>query len=157
MPAWAMAILRGQTLTGWGLAIPILWLVYIIGLIIQIFTEYENLIYPRIGVDTGFIASLLLSIDPTRNERQREDTAQILSLPGQLLHDSAAMINDQPGYQSRGEAVCNVLNAIPHTIYLFERLAEAGFVARLWPRPQHADGQRLPSLFQCSGIRASPC
>ena len=62
VPTWAIGIIRAQTLTGWQIGIPILWLLYILGLFVHIFTSDEMWLYPRYGIDTDFIASALLSI-----------------------------------------------------------------------------------------------
>lgn len=104
-------------------------------------------------------ASLLLGIEPQLDDSLRELTAQILSVPGQLLYRSATLIEDQPGYQNQGKAICNVLDALPQTTSLFERLAEAGSGVSLWPLLTLWDMQlkRLrPSPFQCIRTRASP-
>ena len=62
LPLWAAAIMRAHTLVGWQLAIPILWVLYILGLMASILTNDENWLYPRFGVDAGFVADIFMSI-----------------------------------------------------------------------------------------------
>lgn len=62
MPLWAGATYRARTLSGWQYAIPVLWVLYIIGLCAHIFTSDETWLYPRFGIDAGFLASTLISI-----------------------------------------------------------------------------------------------
>jgi hypothetical protein len=62
IPLWATAIFRGKTLIGWQITIPILWLLYSLGLLLSIFTLDENWLFPRLGIDGGFIADFLLSL-----------------------------------------------------------------------------------------------
>ena len=59
---WAVSIFRAHTLSGWQLAIPALWLLYIVGMFIHIFTADENWLYPRYGIDTGIIADVIISV-----------------------------------------------------------------------------------------------
>jgi hypothetical protein len=104
-------------------------------------------------------AALLLGTEPGLDAHLREQTAQILAVPGQLLHDNSALIKKQPGYQNRGTAICNVLDCLAQTTSVFERLVEAGAGLFLWPPPELWDIQMKtlrPSRFRCIRTRASP-
>jgi hypothetical protein len=57
---WTVANLR--TLSGWQLTIPVLWILYIIGLLLSIFVQEEIWLYPRYGIDGGFLADVVLGI-----------------------------------------------------------------------------------------------
>ncbi len=121
----------------------------------------KNSLHPLFSTQETHLnfASVLLGIAPEVDERQREATAQILAVPGQLLHDLALVVTERPGYRSCGEAVCKVLDALADKPLLFERLAEAGANADFWPSPDFWDPRRgllAPSPFRRVGTRASP-
>ena len=102
---------------------------------------------------------LLFGIQPGLHERLREETSQILVLPGQLLHDSAALLQAHPNYQNQGKAICHVLNALEPSTSLFERLADVGAGVCLWPALQLWDPQRKIlrlSPYRSIRTRASP-
>lgn len=104
-------------------------------------------------------SALLLGISASTDERQRERIAQILSIPGQLIHDSANLIENQHSYCIMGDGICRVLDEIPLTASIFERIALAGAIAGIWSRPLQWDRRThayRPSKFQPSGTRASP-
>ncbi len=84
-------------------------------------------------------AALILGVAPGLHERVREELAQILSLPGQLLHDGAVLIKKCPGVQNLGKAIRGILNVIDQCPSIFERLAEAGAKVGLWPPPKRWD------------------
>jgi hypothetical protein len=104
-------------------------------------------------------AALLLAIDGTSDQSQREQTAHILSIPGQILHDSAAVIANQCVYSVMGDGICSVLDAIAQNNSIFLRLAQAGAVAGIWPAPlqwdRHTHSYRSMTFPQ-PGTRASP-
>ena len=104
-------------------------------------------------------AALILAIDCASDQRQREQIAHILSIPGQILHDSAGLILNQHAYSVMGDGICSVLDAIPLNISIFLRLAQAGAVAGIWPSPlqwdRHTNSYRPPKFPQ-PGTRASP-
>jgi hypothetical protein len=95
-------------------------------------------------------ALLLLGIQPGLHERLREETAQILAVPGQLLLDSA--IQAHANYQNQGQAICHVLNALEPSSSLFECLADAGAGICLWPALELWDPQR--KIFRLSPYRS---
>lgn len=102
---------------------------------------------------------LLLAIKPDIDEYLREEVSNILSVPGQVLHDSTGLVQEQSGFRTLGTAICNVLETIPETSTLFERIAEAGAVATLWPAPCFWDCQHQmlkTSPFRRVRTRASP-
>ncbi|MCP4576005.1 MAG: hypothetical protein GY846_06950 [Deltaproteobacteria bacterium] len=84
-------------------------------------------------------AALILGVAPELTDRVREELAKILSLPGQLLHDSAALMKQCPGLQKQGKSICCILNVICKSPSIFERLAEAGAKVCLWPPPKRWD------------------
>lgn len=103
--------------------------------------------------------ALLLGIEPGLHENLREQIAEILSVGGQRLYDSAMIIEARSGYHDLGKAICNVLDALEQTPFIFQRLAAAGSCLCLWPVAHLWDPQlkRLrQSRFQRIGIRASP-
>jgi hypothetical protein len=97
-------------------------------------------------------ALLLLGIQPGLHWRLREETAQILAVSGQLLHDSVTRIQAHPSYQNQGQAICHVLNALEPSTSLFERLAEVGAGVCLWPALELWDPQR--KIFRLSPYRS---
>ena len=83
----------------------------------------------------------------------REVFAQLLYIPGQILHDAARIIGQQPHLADLGRAVCTVLAAIPSTLTrVFESLAIGGATVGLWP-PLHVWCPKLhrllPRVFPC--------
>ncbi|MCP4755024.1 MAG: hypothetical protein GY866_29450 [Proteobacteria bacterium] len=104
-------------------------------------------------------AALLLGIDSSIDERQREQIAHILSIPGQVLHDNAILIENQHSYSVMGDGICSVLNEIPLTSSIFMQLARSGAIAGVWPLPllwdRNNDTYRR-STFQPLRTRASP-
>lgn len=104
-------------------------------------------------------AALILAIDCASDQRQREETAHILSIPGQILHDSADLIANQHAYSVMGDGICRVLDVIPLNVSIFLRLAQAGAVAGIWPPPlqwvRHTNSYRSLKFPQ-PGTRASP-
>ncbi len=77
----------------------------------------------------------LLGID--QEPSLREIFAQLFSLPGQLLHDAARVIGQQPHLADLGRVVRTLLEAIPSTLScVFESLAICGAAVGLWP-PLH--------------------
>jgi len=104
-------------------------------------------------------ALLLLGIQPGLHGRLREEAAQILAVAGQLLHDSAALIQAHPSYHHQGKAICHVLNALEPSASLFERLADVGAGVCLWPALQLWDPRRKIlrlSPYRPIRTRASP-
>lgn len=102
-------------------------------------------------------AAILLGIAPDTGQYLREETAQILTVPGQLLHNTTNQINlPTCGYQCYGNEICHVLQYIPAET-LFERLAEAGASAGLWAAPYFLINNMLqPSSFRRVRMRGSP-
>jgi len=123
--------------------------------------SYDGDLHPRFRTQLRHLdrAALLLGIKPDIDVYLREETSNILSVPGQVLHDSAGLVQEQSGYRMLGIAICNVLEMIPETASIFERVAEAGAVASLWPTADYWDCQhhRLKtSPFRRVRTRASP-
>ncbi len=122
---------------------------------------YEGNQQPRFRTQNRHLdrATLLLGIKPNFDEHLREETAEILSVSNQLLRDCESIIKEEPGYKAMGTAIYNVLNEIPDSNTIFERIAEAGAVAGLWPSPYYWDCRQnilKPSQFRQIRTRASP-
>lgn len=104
-------------------------------------------------------AALLLGIDSSLAERRREQIAHILSVPGQVIHDGAHLIENQHAYPIMGDGICSVLDEISLTSCIFDRLAQAGAIAGIWPQPFRLDPKAHPyhpPAFLPPGTRASP-
>jgi hypothetical protein len=120
----------------------------------------ENSLMPRFSTQMRHLrrAAVLLGLDPASEPRHREEAAEILQVPGQIIHDHARQIL-QPniGYQAYGKAIRAVLAQTPCVATIFERLAEVGAGAGLWAAPFFLDRQTLrPSLFRRVRTRGSP-
>ncbi len=102
-------------------------------------------------------AAILLGIAPETGHYLREETAQILTLPGQLLNEASGQITlSDCGFQCCGNEICKLLQYIP-TGSLFNRLAEAGASAGLWKAPTFVINNRLQqSSFHRVRMRGSP-
>ncbi len=53
VPLGAVAIIHARTVVSWQLAIPILWFLYILGLLAHIFANDKDWLFPRFGIDRG--------------------------------------------------------------------------------------------------------
>jgi hypothetical protein len=124
-------------------------------------TSYDGNLHLRFRTQLRHLdrLTLLLAIKPDIDEYLRDEAANILSVPGQVLHDSAGLVQGQSSYRTLGTAICSVLETIPETTTLFERIAEAGAVATLWPAPCFWDCQHQmlkTGPFRRVRSRASP-
>jgi hypothetical protein len=54
------ATAKFRNLSGWQLAVPLLWLLYILGLLLSSFNSDETLLYPHYGIDGGFLADVVI-------------------------------------------------------------------------------------------------
>ena len=99
----------------------------------------------------------LLGMD--QEPSRREIFAQLFSIPGQILHEAAAIL-EQPSHRADlGRAVRTVLEAIPSTLTgVFESLAICGATVGLWP-PLHvwrpALHRLLPRVFPAGRRQAA--
>ena len=114
---------------------------------------------PRLSTQVRHLqrATVILAIAPDIEQYVREETAQLLGIPGQLLSDISNQINQTTcSYQCHGKEICNILQSIPAET-LFEHLAEAGAGAGLWPSPLFLTSNILqPSPFHRVRTRGSP-
>jgi hypothetical protein len=104
-------------------------------------------------------AAQLLGAAPGLPGKRREGISAILSVPGQSLHEAAELLGGGAGYRRLGQAVCGILEALPWTAALFERLAECGFCTGFWPAPQVCPGPGRPlrrTPFRALGTRPPP-
>ncbi len=98
----------------------------------------------------------LLGIGSGQDFVQREETAQILMVPGQLLHDCATKFNDTPNIPIviyKGTIISNIIEEIPISATIFERLAEIGAGAELWPAPFFCNPAKNVQRSPFSSIR----
>lgn len=105
------------------------------------------------------LAAKLLALAPRVPSRRREHVADILALDNLLLAEQAQQFCAASGYQQRGAAVLRILEAIPQSALLPERLVECGTRAGLWGRacrwlPQSATLRRQP--FRATGTEHLP-
>lgn len=103
--------------------------------------------------------AMLFGLDEFIDERMRERIARILPVPGQTIHDNAVRFQKNSSSCISGDCICSVLNKIPLSSSIFERLAEAGADAGLWPRHLTWDqttGSYRSFPFRRMRTRASP-
>jgi hypothetical protein len=102
-------------------------------------------------------ATILLGIAPEISHYLREETAQILTVPGQFLDEASGQITlSKCGFKCCGNEICKLLQYIP-TGSFFARLAEAGTCAGLWKAPTFVINNMLkPSSFHKVRMRGSP-
>jgi hypothetical protein len=103
--------------------------------------------------------AVMLGLEPDLSDDQRLAIAQTLPLSTLFLQEGANCFRNNPGYKEAGQAICSILEKLPNTTLLFERLAEAGAQTGLWPEPFFVDSHHKdlrPSAFQHLRIRAPP-
>jgi len=81
------------------------------------------------------LAAQLLAVAPGVSSRRREQAAEILCVDLLLLHEQARKMRKAQGYHHRGTAIRQVLDAMPYTSFLPERLLECGHLGGLWGAP----------------------
>ncbi len=104
-------------------------------------------------------AARLVGVWPELAPKKREGIAELLAVPGQLLHEGTQGLNRGRGYQRLGQSVCEVLQALPGWSSLFERLCECGFWVGEWPAPYRCPGPEQAlhrSPFRLEGTRPPP-
>jgi hypothetical protein len=79
-------------------------------------------------------------------------------IPGQLLHDCTASLQDVFSPRLKGKIICRILNKIPFLVNIFERLVEIGAGAGLWPAPFFCNplGLLHPTPFHPVRTRGAP-
>ena len=82
----------------------------------------------------------LLGLLRTTTDRVREAIAAVLSVACLLLRDNSRIT--EPGYQSKGHAVCAVLEALTGGELRAIRLLFCGYVTGKWGRPWTWDPSR---------------
>lgn len=105
------------------------------------------------------LAAQLLAVAPGVASRRREKVAEILGIDLLLLGEQAQKMHVARGYQQRGAAIRRVLDALPHSLFLPERLLECGYLAGCWGAayrwvPQSASLYR--QAFRAAGTQP-PC
>ena len=104
-------------------------------------------------------AAAMLGLEPNLSDDQRLAIAQTLPLSTLFLQAGANCFRNNPGYKEAGQAICSILERLPDTTLLFERLAEAGAQTGLWPEPFFVGSHHKhlrPSEFRCFRTRAPP-
>lgn len=104
-------------------------------------------------------AMAMFGLDGVGDPAVCEAVVQVLGIPGQVLHDSGRLCKLSPLYLNKGKAIADILDTIPPSHFLFERLAFLGFLANLWPPLFFWDAQRCryrEYSFHHIGTRASP-
>ena len=81
------------------------------------------------------LAARLLAVAPGVASRRREEVAEILCIDLLLLSEQAQKMREAQGYQQRGAAIREVLDALPTSRFLPERLLECGYLAGCWGAP----------------------
>ncbi len=81
------------------------------------------------------LAAQLLALAPGVASRRREEVAEIVGVDLLLLREQAQKMLHAQGYQQRGAAVLEVLDAVPQGSFLPERLLECGYLAGCWGAP----------------------
>lgn len=102
------------------------------------------------------LAAQLLGLAPEVGSGKRERVADTLGVDLLLLSDQAGRFCSAGGYRDRGSAVTCVLDALPPSDFLAERLVECGTLANRWGAayrwlPHSAALHRQP--FRASGTR----
>lgn len=120
----------------------------------------ENSLNPRLTTQNRHLERIvrLFGIVADGQPRQREEVSQILMIPGQLLHDCSAALQDIVSPRIKGTIICRILDEIPFFISIFERLVEIGAGAGLWPTPLFCNPRGLlqPTPFHPVRTRGSP-
>ena len=93
-------------------------------------------------------AGLVLGVDPSLEEPVRERIAERLGVPLLRLREACTLW--QTPWPSRGRAVTAVLDALPATGALPDRILAAGAAAGLWGEPMRWRGRRR--LHCCSDV-----
>lgn len=93
-------------------------------------------------------AGRLTGVHPALEERTREQIAVRLGVPLLTLYEASKLWHTP--WPSQGKAVVAVLEAIPPTGALADRILAAGAAAGLWPEPVRWQGQRR--LTACSRV-----
>lgn len=103
--------------------------------------------------------AILFGLLPCLDPAIREEISQLLSIPGQLLHDKTRSIAEDRSCKNLGRHICGTLKILAKGRLLFELLAEAGTVTGLWHAVQLWCGKLQNwrfSLFHNLRTRASP-
>ena len=121
----------------------------------------EDSLRPRLTTQNLHIGRIarLFGIGVDGEPRQREEVSQILMLPGQLLHDCSAAFAEAIAIKIKGAIISRILDQIPFFATIFERLAELGAGASLWPPPLFCsprDHMLRPTPFHPVRTRGAP-
>lgn len=78
------------------------------------------------------LAVYLVGVAPELGAKERDEIADVLRVDTLTLHEQAQALRHKTGYQARGLAVCEILDAIPSDRFLADRLLEVGHTTRRW-------------------------
>ncbi len=115
----------------------------------------NNSLTPRLTTQNRHLDRIirLFGIGGDEKPRQREELSQILMIPGQLLHDCTASLQDIISPRLKGKIICRILDKIPFFVNIFERLVEIGAGAGLWPTPLFCKSRGLLQLTPFHPVR----
>jgi hypothetical protein len=121
---------------------------------------FEGSLNPRYQTQRRHLkrAAMLLGLDASIQEWQREKITHLLSIPGQVIRENAALIEKQNKSILMGSCICKLLNEIPLSTSIFERIAQVGALAGIWPSPirWNRTTRSYHPLFQQVRTRGSP-
>lgn len=121
----------------------------------------ENSLTPRRTTQNRHLERIaeLFGIGGKGQARQREEVSQILMVPGQLLHDCSTSLSVTSAIKLKGAIIAGILDQLPFVTTIFQRLAEVGAVAGLWPSPVFCnprDRRLHPTPFRSIRTRGAP-
>ena len=100
-----------------------------------------------------------LGTAPKLQAPQRQRIADVLVVALLIMMEQLRLVVAQPGYRSRGAAICAVLASLPRTPSTPDRLLAAGHIAGLWGQPLRWDGDHCalrPVPYRPGGTRGPP-
>lgn len=103
--------------------------------------------------------SILFGLDQQDKDSFFTELIGLLDVPGQILADSSQQFKIAKNIEARGRAISDILNRLPSSAFLFQRLAAAGNAVGLWPPLFYWDANRqilLPPLFRPFDRRGIP-
>jgi len=121
----------------------------------------ENSLTPRRTTQNRHLKRIaeLFGIRADGEGRQREEVSEILMVPGQLLHDCSVSLSSTSAIKLKGTIITRILDQLPFVTTIFQRLAEVGAGAGLWPPPLFCnprDRRLHPTPFRSVRTRGAP-
>lgn len=121
----------------------------------------ENSLTPRRTTQNRHLRRIaeLFGIGADGERRQREEVSEILMVPGQLLYDCSISLAVTSAIELKGMIIAGILDQLPFVTTIFQRLAEVGAGAGLWPPPLFCnprDRRLHPTPFRSIRTRGAP-